>query len=86
MLDIEYKGALNQRVLEEIDNNNISINDDELNNKLEEYNNLKENFKNVENITENEKLNGVSKLYKLLMDIQEMYLNILRNKYIITYR
>ena len=86
LLDIEYKGALNQRVLEEIDNNNISINDDELNNKLEEYNNLKENFKNVENITENEKLNGVSKLYKLLMDIQEMYLNILRNKYIITYR
>lgn len=86
LLDIEYSSVLNSKILDETSNNNISINNNELKRKAKEYIDLQNSFQPIENFTEDEKLEGMAKSYSLLMEMEEIYLKEIKDKYAIEYK
>ena len=83
LTDNEYKQALNDRILYEIYNNCISISNEEINEKMKEYINVKEDFKKIENPSEEERADCLNKTATLLFEIQDLYLQNIKDKYLI---
>lgn len=81
LLDINYTTKLKEQILEEIQNNNLSIEDEKLNVYETEYVNLQEQAKQIKN--ENEKKEMLQKIYQKLIQIQELYYSKIVDKYII---
>lgn len=86
LLELEYKSALNSKILNEIKENNISINDQNLNNKMKQYVKINEDFKKIKNPTEEERKRCLQENFTLGNEIENLYLKIIKDKFIVEYK
>ena len=85
LIENRYTRALKDKILEEIDNNKISIENEIIDDKMKEYTTLKNNFKDIENPTEEEKQEYLKHIFSLYYEIEELYLKAIKDKYIIQF-
>lgn len=81
LLDIKYTSILKEQIMSEISNYNLSIQDDEINKKLNEYKILEEKARNTEDINKEELFREI---YLKYSEIQKLYYSKIMNKYIIS--
>lgn len=84
LFQIEYKSALNSRIIEEIHNNSVSIENENLNTKMQQYIKIKEDFRNIENPTEEDRVKCLQESSILVNDMEDLYLKTIRDKYEVT--
>lgn len=83
LTESEYEKELNYKIADEIKDNNISIKNETIENKMKEYTNEIKNFKKIENPTNEERQAYLSKNGNLYYEIHNLYLEAIKNKYII---
>ena len=82
--DITLAYNLKEMILKEIGAYSLSIEDDELNKKMEEYKSIRDNS-NSSSMTQSEIANEFRKSNKLVKEMQELYISKIKEKYEIKY-
>lgn len=77
--DVEYNVELKKAIIQEIQNNSLSVDDYNLKTVVEEYNKLQENAKEISN--EDEKKEAFKEIYAKFIDAQELYYELIMNTY-----
>lgn len=83
LTEIEYEKELKNRIADEIHNNSISIQNEDINNKMQEYISINNKFKEIENPTEEDKKSYLAKIANMYFEIQKLYLDAIKDKYVI---
>lgn len=78
-----YYKELKDKILEEVTINKISIENEMIKSKTKEYHDVQKNFEKIENPTEEDKQNCLSKTLSLYYEIEELYLKAIKDKYIV---
>ena len=79
LTNIQYYSKINERILDEISNNSLTIDDDELQNEINIYREMQEEAKILS--SEEEKYEQLRKIYSKLVYIQNLYIQKLLDKY-----
>ncbi len=85
LLEKEYEKLLKNRILEEVDNNKISIENETINSKMNEYVALKNHLAEKKNLTEEERKKYFVEISSLYYEIKDLYLNAIKDKYIVKF-
>ncbi len=78
-----YYKELKNRILDEVTTNKISIENETIKSKTKEYYDVQKNFEKIENPTEEDKQNYLSKAFSLYYEIEELYLKAIKDKYVV---
>lgn len=81
LMEIDYKYELKNKIRYEIDNNKISIENENIKTKTQEYHNIKSKFTENKNPTEEEKGQYLSEISDKYFEIQNLYLEAIKDKY-----
>ena len=81
LTNIYYKLELENKIQEEISNNELSIDDENIQQKMIEYTTLQNKFKENNNPTEEERKKCLEVLSKKYFEIKNLYMDLIKEKY-----